>query len=303
MSAFSAPSRPAEANRLAPSPGLAARKIVAAFFTFLLLLAICFAVGALVALLWTIVSRGYDWLSWHLLTNAASRKPEQAGLNPALFGTLWVISLTVIIAFPIGVSAAIYLEEYAAKSKLTRILQVNIANLSGVPSVVYGLLGLGVFVQFMNLGRVVLAGALTMALLSLPVIIISSQEAIRAVPWSLREAAFGVGATRWQVTRSHVLPAALPGILTGTILSISRAVGETAPILVAGAAGFLLTRPDGLTSSYTALPIQIYQWTARPQAEFRELAAAGIVVLLGVLLLMNSTAIVIRQRASRKQRW
>lgn len=303
MSVASAANRPGDARQLATSPGLAARKTVAAIFTYLLLFSICVSVAALAALLWTIVSRGHDWVSWHLITNPASRKPEQAGLNSALFGTLWVISLTAIIAFPIGVAAAVYLEEYAAKSKITRILQVNIANLSGVPSVVYGLLGLGVFVEFMNLGRVVLAGALTMALLSLPVIIISSQEAIRAVPWSLREAAYGVGATRWQVTRSHVLPAALPGILTGTILAISRAVGETAPLLVAGAAGFLLTRPDGLTSSYTALPIQIYQWTARPQEEFRELAAAGIIVLLGVLLLMNSTAIIIRQRASRKQRW
>jgi len=186
---------------------------------------------------------------------------------------------------------------------LSRLLQLNIANLSGVPSIVYGLLGLGVFVQFMNLGRTVIAGALTMALLSLPVIIIASQEAIRAVPWSLREAAYGVGATRWQVSRSHVLPAALPGILTGTILAISRAVGETAPLLVAGAAGFLLNRPDGLRSSYTALPIQIYGWTARPQQEFRSLAAAGIIVLLGLLLVMNATAIIIRQRASRKQRW
>jgi phosphate transport system permease protein len=303
MSVASMSNRPADANRLAPSPGVAARKTVAAVFSYCLLFAICIAVGALAALLWTIISRGHSWVSWHLITNTASRKPEQAGLNSALFGTLWVISLTAIIAFPIGVAAAIYLEEYAEKSKLTKILQVNIANLSGVPSVVYGLLGLGVFVEFLNLGRVVLAGALTMALLSLPVIIISSQEAIRAVPSSLREAAYGVGATRWQVTKAHVLPAALPGILTGTILAISRAVGETAPILVAGAAGFLLTRPDGVMSSYTALPIQIYQWTARPQAEFRELAAAGIIVLLGVLLLMNSTAIIIRQRASRKQRW
>lgn len=303
MSLASMGDRSVSGNTLAPSPGLTARKLVAAIFSYCLLFAVCMAIGALAALLWTIGSRGYAWLSWHLITNPTSRRPEQAGLNSAIFGTLWVISLTALIAFPIGVAAAIYLEEYAAKSRITRILQINIANLSGVPSVVYGLLGLGVFVEFMNLGRVVLAGALTMALLSLPVIIISSQEAIKAVPWSLREAAFGVGATRWQVTRSHVLPAALPGILTGTILAISRAVGETAPILVVGAAGFLLTRPDGLTSSYTALPIQIYQWTSRPQTEFRELAAAGIIVLLGVLLLMNATAIIIRQQASRKQRW
>jgi phosphate transport system permease protein len=303
MSAVTTGADRSEGGRLAPTPGLAARKMLASIFSFLFLLAICVAISALIVLLWTIVSRGYDWLSWHLITNPASRRPERAGLSSALWGTIWVISLTAIIAFPIGVAAAIYLEEYAGKNRITRILQLNISNLSGVPSIVYGLLGLGVFVEFFNMGRVVLAGALTMALLSLPVIIIASQEAIRAVPWSLREAAYGVGATRWQVARSHVLPAALPGILTGTILAISRAVGETAPILVAGAAGFLLTRPDSLFSSYTALPIQIYGWTARPQQEFRELAAAGIIVLLGVLLVMNATAIIIRQRASRKQRW
>lgn len=303
MSVIAPPGEARESAQLAPSPGVAARQLAATLFSAVLVAAITFAIAALVVLLWTIVSRGHGWLSWHLISNPPSRKPEKAGLNSALFGTLWVISLTALIAFPIGVCAAIYLEEYASKSKVTKALQINIANLSGVPSVVYGLLGLGVFVEFFNLGRVVLAGALMMALLSLPVIIISSQEAIRAVPWSLREAAFGVGATKWQVARSHVLPAALPGIMTGTILAISRAVGETAPLLVVGAAGFLLTKPDGLTSSYTALPIQIYNWTARPQQEFRSLAAAGILVLLGVLLIMNATAIIIRERASRKQRW
>ncbi len=290
-------------GRIAPSPGLVRRKLIGTIFAILFLLAVIFAVAMLVTLLWTIVARGWAWLSWDLIKNPPSRKPEEAGLNPALFGTIWIISLTALVAFPVGVAAAVYLEEYAGKSKLTRALQVNIANLAGVPSVIYGLLGLGVFVELMHMGRVVLAGALTMALLSLPVIIISSQEAIRAVPWSLREAAYGLGATRWQVARHHVLPTALPGILTGTILAISRAVGETAPILVAGAAGFLLTRPDGLFSSYTALPIQIYQWTSRPQREFRELAAAAIIVLLIVLLAMNATAIIIRQRARRKQRW
>lgn len=293
----------AEGAPLAPSPGLVRRNVVGTILSVLFLLAIIVAVAALVTLLWTIVSRGWSWLSWGLIENPPSRRPERAGLNPALFGTIWIIGLTALVAFPVGVATAIYLEEYAGHSRLTRILQVNIANLAGVPSVVYGLLGLGVFVEFMNMGRVVLAGALTMALLSLPVIIIASQETIRAVPSSLREAAYGLGATRWQVARHHVLPAALPGILTGTILSISRAAGETAPLLVVGAAGFLLKRPEGLFSSYTALPIQVYQWTSRPQAEFRELAAAAIIVLLVVLLVMNATAIIIRQRASRAQRW
>ncbi len=303
MSVVPATSGRPGADRLTASPGVNARKTVARIFSNLFLAATCFALLALIVLLWTIISRGWDYLSWHLITSMPSRKPEIAGLNSALFGTVWVISLTLLATFPVGVGAAIYLEEYAPKSRLTRLLQLNIANLSGVPSVVYGLLGLGIFVELMGLGRVVLAGALTMALLSLPVIVISSQEAIRAVPSSLREAAYGVGATRWQVTKSHVLPAALPGILTGTILSISRAIGETAPILVAGAAGFLLSRPSGPFSSYTAIPIQIFNWTTRPQREFRELAAAGIIVLLIVLLAMNATAIIIRQRASRKQRW
>jgi phosphate transport system permease protein len=231
-----------------------------------------------------------------------SRKPKQAGLNSALFGTIWVISLTIAIAFPIGVGAAIYLEEMAPRTRWTRLLDVNIANLAGVPSVVYGLLGLGIFVELLQIGRVLLAGALTLALLSLPVIIIASQEALRAVPLSLRQAAYAVGATRWQVISGHVLPAAFPGILTGTILSVSRAVGETAPLLVVGAAGYIAQRPDNFLDKYTALPIQIYSWTARPQPEFQELAAAGIIVLLAVLLALNATAIILRQRFSRKVR-
>ncbi len=283
--------------------GLAARQSIARLFNAVFLVATCFAIVALAVLLWTIVGRGWDWLSWGLIANMPSRKAAQAGLNSALFGTIWVISLTALIAFPVGVGAAIYLEEYAPPSRWTRILQVNIANLSGVPSVVYGLLGLGIFVELLQLGRVILAGALTMALLSLPVIIIASQEAIRAVPWSLREAAFGVGATKWQVARHHVLQAALPGILTGTILAISRAIGETAPLLVAGASAYIAQRPDSFLDSYTALPIQIYNWTGLPQKEFRSLAAAGIIVLLVLLLTMNSVAIILRQRATRNARW
>lgn len=260
-----------------------------------------FSIFALGVLLWTVGSRGWDWLSWDLLTNAASRRPGRAGLNTALLGTLWVISITALIAFPVGVGAAIFLEEYAAQNRLSRIIQINISNLAGVPSVVYGLLGLGIFVELLDLGRVVLAGALTMALLSLPVIIIASQEALRSVPLSLRQAAYGVGATRWQVVRHHVLPAALPGILTGTILSISRAIGETAPLLVAGASVYVSTKPDSFLDSYTVLPVQIYQWTGLAQDEFKNgLAPAGIIVLLAVLLGMNSFAIVLRQRFSAR---
>ena len=262
-----------------------------------------FAVVALAVLLWYIFQRGWSWLSWGLLTNPPSRKPELAGLSIAISGTLWIISLTVLVAFPMGVASAIYLEEYAPKNSWTRMLQINISNLAGVPSVVYGLLGLGIFVEWLNLGRVVLAGALTMALLSLPVIIIASQEALKAIPWSLREAAYGVGATRWQVTASHVLPAAVPGILTGVILAVSRAIGETAPLLVAGAAGFVTAKPGGFLDSYTTIPIQIYNWMSRPQTEFRDLASAGIIVLLALLISMNLIAIIVRQRFSSRTRW
>lgn len=284
-------------------PGLARRQITARIWKWVFIAAVGFAVLALLTLLARIISDGWDSLSWHLLTSMPSRKPAKAGMNSAIWGTIWVISLTIFLAFPVGVGAGIYLEEYAPKNKLTRILRINIANLAGVPSVVYGLLGLGIFVQWMELGRVVLSGALTMALLSLPVIIVATQEALKAVPWSLREAAYGVGATRWQVTWAHVLPAALPGIMTGAILAISRAIGETAPLLVVGAAGYIATRPSGFMSPYTAIPIQIFNWSTRPQAEFKSLAAAAIIVLIALLISMNLVAIIIRERASRKARW
>lgn len=280
---------------------VAVRRTRAAIMRWVFLLATCVSIIALGTLLWTILDRGLPWLSWDLIINMPSRRPERAGLNSALFGTLWVISLTAAIAFPIGVGAAIFLEEYAPKNRWTTALQVNISNLAGVPSVVYGLLGLGIFVNLLGLGRVLLAGALTLALLSLPVIIIASQEALRAVPLSLRQAAYGVGATRWQVTRHHVLPAAFPAILTGTILSISRAIGETAPVLVVGASAYIATRPSGFFDGYTVLPMQIYGWTSRSQDEFKNgLAPAGIIVLLAVLLVMNATAIILRQKFTKR---
>jgi phosphate transport system permease protein len=289
------------ANLARTSRQVIRRRTISNIMRWVFLVATCFGLVALGTLLWTVIVRGGSWLSWHLLTNPPSRKPELAGLNTALFGTLWVVSLTALMAFPIGVGAAIYLEEYAPKRWWTTALRVNISNLAGVPSVVYGLLGLGVFVEFMNIGRVVLAGALTMSLLSLPVIIISSQEAIRAVPSSLRQAAYGVGATKWQVTRYHVLPSAFPAILTGTILSVSRAIGETAPVLVVGASAYIATRPSGFFDSYTVLPMQIYSWTQRSQGGFRNgVAPAGILVLLAVLLLMNSVAIFLRQKFSTR---
>jgi phosphate transport system permease protein len=282
---------------------LTRRKTKASLVQGLLFVVTALAIVILVALIWDITSAGARWLSLDLLMNTPSRKPEAAGLRPALLGTLWVIGLTALFAFPVGVGAAVYLEEYAPNNRWTRLLKTNIANLAGIPSIVYGLLGLGVFVSLLALGRTVISGALTMALLILPVIIIASQEAIRAVPPSLRQAAFALGATRWQVARDHVIPAAMPGILTGIILSISRAMGETAPLLVVGAAAYVTFNPTGVTSKYTALPMQIYEWARRPQQEFQDLAAAAIIVLLLLLLMLNATAIYLRQRFAKNVKW
>ena len=282
---------------------LPARKKRATAAQALLFVATAFAVLVLAALIWDIASAGWSWLSFDLLRNPPSRRPERAGLQPALLGTVWVIVLTAVFAFPIGIGAAVYLEEYAPDNRWTRLLKTNIANLAGVPSVVYGLLGLGVFVSLFAFDRTLISGALTMALLILPVIIIASQEAIRAVPPSLRQAAFALGATRWQVARDHVIPTAMPGILTGIILSISRAIGETAPLLVVGAAAYVTFNPTSLTSRYTVLPVQIYEWARRPQQEFQELAAAAIIVLLVLLVVLNAAAIILRQRFSKRVNW
>jgi phosphate transport system permease protein len=275
----SADAFPAAQGFLRTSRQVSRRLAVSTIMRWVFLAATCAGLIALGTLLWTVLDRGVPWLSWHLITDMPSRRPERAGLNSALFGTLWVISLTALIAFPVGLGAAIFLEEYAPRNRWTTALQINISNLAGVPSVVYGLLGLGVFVELMQIGRVVLAGALTMALLSLPVIIISSQEAIRAVPISLRQAAYAVGATRWQVIRHHVLPSAI----------------------VVGASAYIASRPSGFFDGYTVLPMQIYGWTQRSQSEFKNgLAPAGIIVLLAVLLLLNSTAIILRQKFSKR---
>ncbi len=208
-----------------------------------------------------------------------------------------------ILAFLLGVGTAIYLEEYAEQNRWTNMVQTNIANLAGVPSVVYGLLGLVVFVDWMQMGRSLLAGAMTMALLTLPIVVIASREAIRAVPLSLRQASYALGATKWQTMRHHVLPAAFPGILTGVILAMSRAIGETAPLIVVGGASQVLFRPDSPLSSFMVMPLQIFNWTGRPQEDFENLAAAAIIVLMIVMLLMNSVAIILRQYFTKKNRW
>ena len=261
------------------------------------------AIVLLGLLLVSILGPGVPWLSWHLITNMPSRIPENAGMNSAIWGSLWIVLGSAIMSFVFGLGTAIYLEEYAEKNRWTDFIQTNIANLAGVPSVVYGLLGLVIFVDGMRMGRSLLAGVLTMGLLILPVVVISSREAIRAVPPSLREAAYGVGATKWQTVRHHVLPAAFPGIMTGIILSMSRAIGETAPLLVVGGASQVLFRPESPLDPFMVMPLQIYNWTGRPQAEFEHLAAAAIIVLMIVLLLMNSVAIALRQHFSKKQRW
>lgn len=244
-----------------------------------------------------------SWINLEFLIEPMSSTPAEAGIRTALLGSIWLIGITIAVAFPIGVGAAIYLQEYATDTPINRLIETNIRNLAGVPSIIYGLLGLTIFVRILGDitgGRTILSGALTMALLILPVIIINGQEALRAVPQTIREASYGLGATRWQTIWNQVLPAAMPGILTGTILALSRAIGETAPLIVVGASTFIVFDPNGPLSKFTALPIQIYTWTSRPQPEFRDLAAASIIVLLILLLTLNATAIFLRQHFRKK---
>jgi len=277
------------------------RKQRGRWFEFLALLAVLVGIVVLLILLIDVFLDGLPWLRPELFTQFPSRFPEKSGLRSALQGTLWLTVITAVLSFPIGVAAAIYLEEYARDNWFTRFIEINISNLAGVPSIIYGLLGLGLFVYGLNLGRSLLAGALTMTLLVLPTVIVSSREAIRAVPRSVRLAAFGLGATPWQTVRDHVLPYALPGILTGTILAMSRAIGETAPLITIGALTYIRFDLRGPLDLFTVLPIQIFNWISLPQKEFQQLAAAGIIVLLAVLLLLNATAIILRIRL--QTRW
>ncbi|MCC5630184.1 phosphate ABC transporter permease PstA [Nostoc sphaeroides] len=262
-----------------------------------------FALLVLAILLIDVLTDGLGRLNWSFLTSFSSRRASSAGVLAPLVGSIWLLVITASISFPLGVGAGIFLEEYAQDNWFTRLIEINIANLAAVPSIIYGLLGLQVFVRVMEpitRGRSVLAGALTLSLLILPIIIITTRESLRAVPDSLRQAGFALGANRWQIIREQIFPIALPGILTGTILSLSRAIGETAPLIVVGAVGFITFLPQlsfqGLQSSFTALPIQIFDWVSRPQVEFHQNAAAGIVVLMIVLMLMNSTAIFLRNK-------
>ena len=252
--------------------------------------------GVLAALLFDIFSDGFGRISWDFLTSFPSRRAENAGIYAALLGTLWVITLTAMLAVPVGIGAAIYLEEYGGRGRWSRIVEINIANLAGVPSVIYGLLGLGLFVRTLALGRSVIAGAATLALLALPVVILSSREALRAVSPALREASYALGATKWQTIWHQVLPVALPGILTGMILALSRTIGETAPLITIGALTYVPFAPDGIWSPFTVLPIQVFNWVSRPQEAFLANAAAGIIVLLALLLVMNGFAAWLRDR-------
>ena len=280
------------------------RKVKNALFSLLALAAIFVSMVTLAGLLIDLVGRGGSSLDTQFLTSSPSRIPAKAGILPALVGTLWVTLLVALITLPIGIGAAIYLEEYAGRGRIARLLKINISNLAGVPSIVYGIFGLAIFVRGLDLGRTVFAASLTLSLLILPVVIISSAEALKAVPPSQREAAYALGATRWQVIRRALLPAAAPGILTGIVLAVARAVGETAPLILIGAVTFVTFVPTNpFEDKYTVLPIQIFNWANRPQEAFLEISAAAILVLIALMLLLNGAAIYLRARLSRGLQW
>ncbi len=289
------------APALQASLQLRVRRLKGWIFLGLCLAAVGIALAALLTLLVDVARDGLPRLSWDFLNSYPSRFPERAGIKAALYGSAWMIAITIVVALPVGIGAAVYLEEYAGKNWFSTLLEINISNLAGVPSIIYGLLGLQLFVRAMDLGRSVLAGGLTMALLVLPIIIIASREAVRAVPSSMRDAAYALGTTKWQTVRRAVLPYAFSGIMTGNILATSRAMGETAPLITIGALTFVPFVPDSPLSPFTVLPIQIFNWVSRPQAGFHTNAAAGIVVLMIMTLGLNLAAILLRNRF--QQRW
>lgn len=278
------------------------RKQADLLFQLIAMLTLVVALAALATLVYDILADGAGRLSWTFLTTFPSRNAEQAGVYHALMGSIWVIGLTAALALPVGVAAAIYLEEYGTRSRIARFIELNIANLAAVPSIIYGLLGLGLFVRLMGMGQSVLAGAATLALLALPVVILSTREALRTVPNSIREGSYALGATKWQTIWNQVLPMAMPGVLTGLILALSRAIGETAPLITIGALTYIPFAPDTVWSKFTVLPIQIFNWISRPQADFHTNAAAAILVLLALLLSMNAIAIIVRDRFQRQGR-
>jgi phosphate transport system permease protein len=268
-------------------------KALGMLFTF-------FGISILVILIYNILRVGFTRINWDFITSLPSRNPEEAGIYTAIIGTLDLMLLTVIFAIPVGVGAGIYLEEYSKKSRLASLLEINISNLAGVPSIIYGLLGLGIFVRYFNFGGSILAGSLTLSLLILPIIIVATREAIKAVPPSLKEASFALGASKWQTIRSVVLPSSFGGILTGIILSLSRAIGETAPLIVVGAMAYVPFVPQSLFDTFSVLPMQIFNWTTRPQQGFAVAASAAIIILLLITFIMNGIAVYFRNRWQKK---
>ena len=279
------------------------RKLTGTIFVAACMIAIGILLIAMIALLVDVFTKGVPWLDIGFLTGVPSRRAASAGILPALVGSLEIALLTGLISFPVGVGAAIYLEEYARDTFVTRTLRTNIANLAGVPSIIYGIFGLAIFVRAMGMGKTPLAAALTLALLIMPIVIIATIEALKAVPDSQREGAYALGATRWQTVRGSVLPAAAPGIVTGVILAIARAIGEAAPLIVIGASSFLVFLPTPLQQNFTVLPIQVYQWATRPQADFQGIAAATIIVMLVLTAVLNVLAIMLRTRLARNIQW
>lgn len=273
-----------------------ARKRKDKLFHVMVFLSTLTAVAVLGVLLADILSSGLKWITPEFFTNFTSRIPERAGILAGIMGSLWIIAITAVVAIPVGVGTAIYLEQYAKDSKFKSLIEINISNLAGVPSIVYGILGLGVFVTFFGFGRSILSGALTLALLILPVIIVSSQEAIKSVPREQIEAGYALGLSRWQIVTDVILPYAFPSIMTGNILALSRALGETAPLIMVGAVSFIAFTPKGVLDEFTVLPMQIYNWTSRPQESFQGLAAGAIIVLLVILFITNGISIVLRNK-------
>lgn len=268
-------------------------KALGMLFTF-------FGISILAILIYNIIRVGFTRINWDFITSLPSRKPEEAGIYTAIIGTLDLMLLTIIFAIPIGVGAGIYLEEYSKKSRLSSLLEINISNLAGVPSIIYGLLGLGIFVRYFNFGGSILSGGLTLSLLILPIIIVATREAIKAVPPSLKEASFALGASKWQTIRSVVLPSSFGGIITGIILSLSRAIGETAPLIVVGAMAYVPFVPHSLFDTFSVLPMQIFNWTTRPQQGFAVAASAAIIILLLITFIMNGIAVYFRNKWQKK---
>jgi phosphate transport system permease protein len=299
MSAIAPAARPAARFE----PALMRRRLTGTLFYGACIGAVALLLLTLLALLVDVFVRAAPWLDVDFLTGVPSSRPGRAGILPALVGTFEIGIIVGLLTFPIGVAAAIYLVEYASDSRLNRLLQTNISNLAGVPSIIYGILGLAVFVRALAMGATILAAALTLSLLILPVVIIASVEALKAVPEAQREGAYALGATRWQMIKRSVLPAAAPGIMTGIILAMARAIGEAAPLILIGAFTFVTFLPHPLEGQYTVLPIQIYGWAIRPQDDFQGISAAAIVVILGLMLVLNGLALVVRARLSRHIQW